>query len=947
MKVDRGRLTVKQLLAKVFEIDVEVVASPLLGLGIVPEGRLRAVARSGLDALVISSQEYRTVSETLRNSLESKYLDYLLLDKWGKPLAIVEAKRTCIDPLIAAPTQVSQYADDIKAQTGQDVFIYLSNGYETWFWNRPHHPQRQIKRFHTRENLEKMKWQNQHKRSLLDYKINTDILDRDKCVECALRVLEHFEKGHRKALVVMATGTGKTRVAMSIIDVLMKASWVKRALFMADRRALRDQASNKGFKQFFPHEAKSKVLSGSVDKDARLYTTTIQTMQECYQDFSPGFFDLIISDEAHRSIFNKWKDIFTYFDSLQVGLTATPAGFIERDSFRFFECDEKTPTALYDYEDAVKDRILCDFRSHVMSSQAHFQIEGLTKDDLIHNELMAILDEQNVNPEDIDFEGTDFEKKFVTLGTNEALVKEFFEFCIMDESGTLPAKTIFFAISKKHAKRLFEAVNKLYPGHGGRLARIITSEDSRSQDSIKEFTDNSFPRIAISVDMLDTGIDVPEVCNLVFAKPVFSYIKFWQMIGRGTRSNNTCTHHEWLPDGKKEYFKIFDFWNNFEFFEMKPEGDKQKTSEAITNRIFRTRLSQLKYFMDRGEMGKVEELKEKILADIKSLPMDNIGIQDNLKEMEKALSPKLWESYAIDPIDFLHKKIAPLMRYKPDVNLSEAFFTSKVERLAVALLQGKEEITDKLKKDIASDLECLPTNLSIIQKKEDLLDKVKSKSFWEDVGYEDTQMLVREFAELMRYKKPEPQNPIIIDIDDFIQKREYPTFGINGKQVHVEEFREKIEKRIKDMAEEHPTILKILNDEVISEEDIEALEETLISDGLTLNEDVLKKFYTGTFVNFIKEIFGLYKEQTPEEKIDEAFNTHLIENNKQYNADQFNFIRTIKSVFMKTKHIEFSDLFEPPFTNFGINAPIPLFQKEELGGWMDFFGRLEGEVFVI
>ena len=891
------------------------------------------------------TQEYRTVSDTLRNSLESRYLDYLLLDQWGKPLAIIEAKRTCKDPLITAPTQASQYADDIKAQTGEDVFIYLSNGYEIWFWNRPHQPQRPVKRFHTRENLEKMKWQNRRKQSLLDLEIKTEIVDRPKSIECAKRVLERFDKGHRKALVVMATGTGKTRVAMAIIDVLMRASWVKRALFIADRKALRNQAYNKGFKQFFPHEAKTKVFSGEVEKEARLYAATIQTMQECYQEFSPGFFDLIISDEAHRSIFNKWKDIFTYFDSLQIGLTATPADFIERSSFRFFECDENTPVALYDYRDAVEDGILCDFRSHIMSSQAHFQIDGLTKDDIPNDELLRIL-EQNVNPDEINFEGTDFEKKFVTMGTNEALVKEFFDYCLMDESGTLPAKTIFFAISMKHAKRLLQAINRLRPEYGGELARVIVSEDSRAQDSIKEFTDKSFPRIAISVDMLDTGIDVPEVCNLVFAKPVFSYIKFWQMIGRGTRSNKTCDHHEWLPNGKKEHFKIFDFWNNFEFFKMKPEGDTPDVAEAITNRIFRTRLAQLKYFMDRGDTEKAEEVKRKILDDIKSLPMDSIGIQDSMSMVEKALSPNLWESYAIDPIDFLHKNIAPLMRYKPNVNLSVAFFTNKVERLAVAILNSREEDAENLKKSIATDLECLPTNLTVVQDKIELLDEAKSRTFWNRVAYEDTQMLIREFAELMKYKKAEPQNPIIIDIGDVIEKREFITFGVDGELVHVKEFREKIEARIKELADGHPTIQKILGGEVITEEDVEELEETLNGDDLTLSDDVLKQFYTGTFVNFIKEIFGLYKEQTPEETIDEAFNTFLVENNKQYNADQFNFIRTIKSVFMKKKHIEFSDLFEPPFSNFGIHAPVPLFQKEELGGWMDFFGELESEVFM-
>ena len=286
------------------------------------------------------AHKYKTVDETLKNDLDSKYVDYLLLDEYGGPLAVIEAKRTSRDPIVGQE-QARQYADDIKRQTAKDVFIFLSNGNEIWFWDRQRYGLRQIKGFYTRRDLERLRFQNDHFDPSTPIDVNTSIVNRPKSIENVKRVLEHIESGQRKALIVMATGTGKTRVAMGIIDSLMRRKRVQKVLFLTDRVALRNQAWSKGYLEFFKEESKDKIIGGEFDRSKRLYVSTIQTFQEIYTQkdkngqhlISPGEFDLIISDEAHRSIYNKWRDVFTYLDAIQIGLTATPAEMVERDTF--------------------------------------------------------------------------------------------------------------------------------------------------------------------------------------------------------------------------------------------------------------------------------------------------------------------------------------------------------------------------------------------------------------------------------------------------------------------------------------------------------------------------------------------------------------------------------------------------------------------------------------
>ena len=890
------------------------------------------------------ARDYKTSSETLRNNKESRYADYLLLDKKSSPLAIIEAKRTSKDPILGQK-QAEQYAKDIFDQTKKPIFIFLTNGYETWFYNwnypEPFENPRMIKDIPSQEALERKRFQNENKKKLFELKISEKIINRPYQIEAVKRISEGIEKGKRKFLVVQATGTGKTRVAMAIIDILLRSNRIQKVLFLADRKALRDQAYN-NLKEVLPKESRDKIFSGKLNKNARLYASTIQTFMECYKEFSPGDFDLIISDEAHRSIYNKWKDIFTYFDAIQIGLTATPSDLIERDTFRFFECDDDSPTALYTYSQAVKDSWLADFKTYGVST--HFQIEGIKPKD-VPKEMSERLKEKGIEEDELNFKGTDIEKKVIITGTNEAIVKEFMENCLKDKTGTLPAKSIFFAISKKHAKRILVAFEKLYPEYKGQLAKIIISEDSRAQDILEEFKKENFPRVAISVDMLDTGIDIPEVCNLVFAKPVFSKIKFWQMIGRGTRSNKICKHKNWLPDGKKEYFLIFDFWRNMEWFNLHPEGKELKPLESLPSKIFFVRVQQYENLLGKNKKG-AELLKKKIVNDIKSLPKNSISVREKAREIELVTSGKLWNKFGVDPIEFLKSKITPLMRYQKDVNPDKASFTLKVERLALAILNNNVEGIDILKEEICRDIDCLPLTINEVKQKKEFIDKVTSPSFWKNIRFEDTIRILNEIEPLMIFKRPEPVPKIILDISDVVQQRKLIEFGPEPSQEYVEVYKNKVEKRIENLAEKNRTIKKIKNNEILTEKDLVELEKTLNSPELYITEEILQDVYNrhkGTLVEFLKEILNLRKLPNYKEKVKEAFKTYMVENN-YLKANQVNFLRTLQTLFIAKQHIEYKDFFEVPLTNIG-EAPIPLFNKSELRDMLGLCNGLETQVF--
>lgn len=396
---------------------------------------------------------------------------------------------------------------------------------------------------------------------------------------------------------------------------------------------------------------------------------------------------------------------------------------------------------------------------------------------------------------------------------------------------------------------------------------------------------------------------------------------------------------------KKEYFLIFDFWNNFDWHNMHPEGKEEELSEAVPTKIFLTRLKQLDYLLLKRD--KLADLfKKKLTEDVKSLPCDSVTIKEHIRDIERALTPNVWDTVGLDAPTFLKTKIAPLMRYQKDVNPNEASWTLKIEQLSFAILQDNKTEIDRVKDDIGEWLNALPTTIREVKDKQELLDKALRPQFWKNITFDDAQMLLKEFTSLMKYKQPEPRPIIILDIDDIVQRRDFIEYGPVPTQEYVTTYIDKVEKRIKQLIEEHPTIKKIKRDEVLNEEDLKNLEKTLNSPELYITEEVLQKAYgqhKGTLVQFIKKILGLYEFPDAKKRIQEAFKAFIIEKN-YLNSDQVNFLRTIQTVFIKKHHIEYSDLFEPPFTNFGVNAPIPLFNVDELKEAIQLCNRLEVEV---
>jgi len=877
-------------------------------------------------------RDYKTKKDTWGNKKESQFVDYLLLDKQNNPIAVIEAKKFSRDPIVGQK-QAQDYADDVQKQTGKPVFIFLTNGVEVWFWNRAEGVPKQIRAFYSQDDLEKVRFLNENRKPLSVMKIRKDIIDRPYQIEAVKRILEGLEQGRRKFLLVMATGTGKTRTAVALIDVLLNARWVKKVLFLTDRRALRDQALNKGFKKFLPEEARSTVFSGEIDKSARLYVSTLQTLISCYQSISPGYFDLIISDESHRSIFNKFKEIFTYFDAVQVGLTATPADLVDRDTFRFFECEFGVPTFLYEYWKAVEEGHLIPFE--VYNAQTHFQVKGITSEDVPASERKRLL-EEGLTLDDLNWDGSKIEKEVAPVGTNEALVREFMAEAEYDETGTLPGKTIIFALTHVHAKRIWEAFNKLYPQYKGKLAQIIDYQIERRDELLKEFEYEKWPRIAITVDMLSTGVDVEPIQNLVFAKPIFSKIRFWQMIGRGTRkcSPDCGSSNILCKQMNKEYFKILDFWGNFKRFKLEPEGRESKASEALPVKIFKFRLNLLELFEKKGMKEEVEIIRSEIFKEIKSLPMDSVSVREHIEDIEKALHKDFWSQVGLNHFDFLMKKISPLMKFKTDVNYDVYSFILKTEQLKLAVLEKDKKKLERLQERIGFDLQCLPVTLKKVKDKETFLNKAKRKDFWEKISVSDAFKLQEEFAELMKLKRKNPREPIVIDMDDVveIESREKIEFGPEGKEIYVKEYKDLVEKRIKELAETHPTIKKIKNNELLNEKDLVKLEEILNSPELYITEEVLQKAYrqsNGALVEFIKNVLGLYEFPDPEKRIAEAFRKFMVEKQIELNSNKLLFMRTLQTVFAKKDHIEYSDLFAEPFTNIG-KAPKPLFNDSEL-----------------
>jgi type I restriction enzyme R subunit len=864
--------------------------------------------------------------------------DYSLYLPNGEIVAVVEAKRQSRSPQVARK-QATDYATRIEKNQSFRPFVFLANGNEIWFWNTEEETPRKVAGFFSREDLERLLFIKQNKQQLADTSINADIVERLYQHEAIRRIAKIFDvEKKRRALLVMATGTGKTRTSMGLIDLFLRTNQAQKVLFLADRDALVDQALTDGFRQFLPNEPNDRIFTHHIDKTKRLYVATLHTIGRCFEEFSPAFFDLIIFDEAHRSIFNKLGEVIEYFDARMIGLTATPANFVDRDTFLLFDCPDSIPTFCYPYSQAIQDGILVDYSLY--QAQTRFQREGIKGIDLSEEE-QNLLIEQGIDPEEIDYSGTEIEKTVSDKDTLRKQWAEILDVCLKDQSGQFPGKTIIFAMTQAHAERLMLIFEEMHPQFKD-LVRVITSDTERVRDGswgdglITRFKKYDQPRIAISVDMLDTGIDVPEVVNLVFMKPVRSRIKLEQMIGRGTRNDETCKYKDRLPDGKKTEFKIIDFWEN-DFNKQAEEVTKQSVPVLVT--VFNTRLNIARLYLRKQDSGDFRATINDLREMVRRIPLDSYQVKRDFPKISHVWEDAYWEFWNQNKLDFLRLKIAPLLRFVPDVDVQAETFTSKVERLKYQILTDK--VSESTVESIQEDVSRLPDFVlanPLCKEAAELCLSVRLHT----ASPKELNAVIRNLAPEMKNRREKENLFIQLDLPDYIATRGYITLSEGGERIYVEEYRERVERKINNLIEPHPTVLAIRRGEAVSDEQLIELERvlrnTLSSTDVQLTTDNIRKAYglhVNSFLGFIRHILELESLPNYETIVSRKFDEFGAR--QSYNEDQLNFLRALQNEFLRKRKLEEVDFYDSTaIRNFGMNAADRYFTEKDKAEILEF-----------
>jgi type I restriction enzyme, R subunit len=854
-------------------------------------------------------------------------VDYALF-VGSKLMAVLEAKA---DDSIKAQAQTSVYVQDAAGAYAVFPFAFYSDYYTTYFWEMGTAHKRLVSGVFGPTDLERLAYIRQHQSAFISVQPNLEIANRSYQLEAIQRIGEAFEAGKRRALLVMATGTGKTRTAMALIDVFLQTGQARKVLFVADRDALVKQALDDGFKQHLPDEPRDRVLTYNIDKTKRLYVATQQTLKRCYQDFSPGFFDVIIFDEAHRSLFNKFVEVVDYFDARMIGLTATPAGFIDRNTFQLFHCEGDTPTFLYPYRKAVEEKYLVDFSLY--QAQTRFQRTGISGVDLSEEERNALM-EIGQDPDDIDFSGTDLEKKVSNKDTLRKQWEEIVAECFKDESGQIPAKTIIFAMTQDHAQRLCDVFEEMYP-HWVDMVKVITHKTEYNGTQIKAFKKEDRPRIAISVDMLDTGVDMPEVMNLVFMKPVLSEIKLWQMIGRGTRCQEACKRLEWLPNQQKNEFKIIDFWDNI--FDKDASISEAQNLPVLVS-LFNTRLKLMRAQLKEQSSAEFQRLAQSVRGQIALIPTDAFTVRKEWNGIKQAWSDGFWRRLKADDLTFLRMNVGPLLRFAAGVDVSEATFTHKLERLRLQQIEEKDR--SALVESIADDVAKLPNFVYEDKKYQPVLDLCTSGQLQQASAAELSQV-IELLAGQMKNKRKNYASVLKLDLRDVMDVRDYVLLNDGKEQVYVQAYRDRVEAKVLSVVSEHPVLQALEKGEAVSDFQLISLERSLRQqlgdDSLELSTDNIRKAFkmkVSSFLEFARELLDIQDLPNYEVLVQRGFSQFMAAH--QFSADQIGFLRAVENVFLRKRQLEPADLYEGPLLRFGQGAVDRLFTNDEVRELMAF-----------
>ena len=844
------------------------------------------------------------------------YVDYVLMGANGKPVGLVEAKRPSKDSRVGQQ-QAKIYADCLEQKYGQRPIIYYSNGFDIIMWDDKNYPPRKVSGYYTQDELQLIIDRRTLKKDLQNITIDENITNRTYQQEAIKTFCDDLSNNQRKGLLVMATGTGKTRTAVSIVDVLTNCNWIKNILFLADRTELVKQAK-KSFNKLIPSLSTINLTSDKVNaENARMVFSTYQTMINAIDEvktkdgkklFTVGHFDLIIVDEAHRSIYKKYQAIFDYFDGYLLGLTATPRSDIDKNTYKIFELQDNVPTYSYEYEEAVSAGFLVDY--HTIECSTGFIREGIKYNELSEEEKEKF---EETFKDDEEVEDTISSSAMFRWLFNENTIDQILNLLmtkgIKVESNDKLGKTIIFAKNHRHAVSIEERFNKLYPQYHGEFARVIDNHINYASNLIEDFSDvRKLPQIAISVDMMDTGIDVPEVVNLVFFKEVKSKVKFLQMIGRGTR---LCSNLFGLGKDKKEFY-IFDVCQNFEFFDQNPKGKESTMGISISQFIFELKVDLLKelekiqYLNDDDYVNYKNIILEELVDIINSLNTLKFDVKQKMQYVEKYKEAVNWNNLTDLQVKEIKDNLTHLIMSNDNDESAKQF-----DRLMLAIELSKM-LNIKFNREV-SRLNHIGEgllglmNIPQVKNKRDDVKKIIEFTYVERADIFEIDRIRDSLRELIKYLNKNVREAVYTDFSDDINIIEDDERRI--KQEEFNDYKKKMNFYLRNHLD-NEIINKIRNNEVISSEEIKQLQQVLFNDlNSNINEFNLN-YNNESLVLLVRKTVGLSKEA-----VDRKFAKYINEN--ELNVEQTRFINLIKAYIIKNGVIDKRILNEDPFTSYG------------------------------
>ncbi|MCX6980544.1 MAG: DEAD/DEAH box helicase family protein [Verrucomicrobia bacterium] len=876
--------------------------------------------------------------EGMPNNEGKGFVDYVLWGDDGRPLGLNEAKRTKKSPQIGQQ-QAKLYADCLEKQFGRRPIIFYSNGYEHWMWDDVNSPPREVQGFYKKEELELMIQRRESRKKLADAEINGKIVERYYQKRSIRRIGEAFETdGDRKVLVVQATGAGKTRTVIALCDLLMRCNWAKRVLFLADRVALVNQAVN-AFKTHLPDSSPVNLVTDK-DGQGRVYVSTYPTMMGLIDEmkagqrrFGVGYYDLIIIDEAHRSVYQKYRAIFEYYDALLVGLTATPKDEIDFNTYGLFDLERGVPTDAYLLEDAVKDGFLVPPKA--VSVPLKFQREGIKYADLSEDEKerwdAAEWSEEGEVPDRVEAEAVN--KWLFNKDTVDKALEHLMTRGQRVAGGDRLGKTIIFAKNQAHAEFIAQRFDVNYPQYKGEFARVIHCGLPYAQSLIDAFSNSAkAPHIAISVDMLDTGIDVPEVVNLVFFKLVRSKTKFWQMLGRGTR---LCPN-VFGPDKHKEFFYVFDYCQNLEFFSQNPEMTEGSLGASLGKRLFTTRLELIATLdkqaeeesVAREQLGGLTELRTetaKLLRDeVAAMNLENFIVRPQRRLVEKYATPEAWTALTPEAVSELGKRIAGLPSQLETDDEEAKRFDLLMLNLQLAQLRsepGFARLRDQVKA-IAGLLE-EKASIPMVQQQMELILALQTDEWWQNVTIPLIDGARKRLRLLVKLIEKEQRKPIYTDFED--QMGTETAFALPGFSAPdtYDRFRAKARHFLKEH-ENHLTIHKLRTNEPLTTTDLAELERMLIHNGVGTAEDLAKaKTESSGLGLFVRSLVGMDRQAAKN-----ALGSFLAKGNLR--ANQIQFLDEVVNHLTEHGCMEAARLYESPYTDLNPQGVDGVFSTQQV-----------------